>query len=49
MAVVYNYFEPISIPDTENPKFESRTCKTCSKPRKIEKGKTSKREKHLLF
>jgi hypothetical protein len=41
MAVVYNYFEPIPIPDPENPKFESRICKTCSKRKRIEKGKTS--------
>jgi len=43
MAVVYNYFEPIPIhePDPENPKFESRICKTCSKPKRIEKEKTS--------
>jgi hypothetical protein len=41
MAVVYNYFEPISIPDPENPKLESRIYKTCSKPKRIEKGKTS--------
>jgi len=40
MAVVYNYFEPIPIPDPENPK--SRICKTYShKPKKIENGKTS--------
>jgi len=41
MAVVYNCFEPIPIPDPENPKFESRICKTCSKPKRIEKGKSS--------
>jgi hypothetical protein len=41
MAIVYNYFEPIPIPDPENPKFNSRICKTCSKPKIIEKGKTS--------
>jgi hypothetical protein len=41
MAVVYNYFEPIPIPDPENPKFESKICKTYSKPKRIEKGKTS--------
>jgi hypothetical protein len=41
MAVVYNYFEPIPIPYPENPEFESRICKTCSKPIRIEKGKTS--------
>jgi hypothetical protein len=53
MAVVYNYFEPIPIPDPENPKFKikfqkskiqskkSRICETCSKPKKI-----GKREKH---
>jgi len=41
MAVVYNYFEPIPIPYPENPEFESRICKTCSKPKRIEKGKTS--------
>ena len=41
MAVVYNYFEPIPILDPENPKFESRICKTCSKTKRIEKGKTS--------
>jgi len=40
MAVVYNYFELIPIPGPENPKFESRICKTCSEKR-IEKGKTS--------
>jgi hypothetical protein len=40
MAVVYNYFEPIPIPDPENPKFEFRIFKTCSKPKIIEKGKT---------
>ena len=47
MAVVYNYFEPIPIQDTENPKFESRICKTCSKPKRIEKGKTSNLITHL--
>jgi len=36
MAVVYNNFEPIPIPDPENPKFESRIC-----PKRIEKEKTS--------
>ncbi len=41
MAVVYNYFEPIPIPDPENPKLDCRICKACSKPKKIEKGKTS--------
>jgi hypothetical protein len=41
IAVIYNYFEPIPIPDPENPKFESRICKTSSKPKRIEKGKTS--------
>jgi hypothetical protein len=42
MGVVYNYFEPTPIPDPENPKFGiSRICKTCSKPKIIEKGKTS--------
>ena len=41
MAVVYNYFEPIPIPGPENPKFESRICKTYLKPKGIEKGKTS--------
>jgi hypothetical protein len=41
MDVVYNQFEPIPIPDPENPKFESRICKTCSKLKRIEKGKTS--------
>jgi len=41
MAVVYNYIEPIPIPDPENTKFESRICKTCSKPKIIEKAKTS--------
>jgi len=41
MAVVYNYFEPSPIPDPENPKFESRICKTCSKLKRNEKGKTS--------
>jgi hypothetical protein len=41
MVAVYNYFEPIPIPDPENPKFESRICKTCSKPKRIEKEKTS--------
>jgi hypothetical protein len=39
MAVVYNYFEPIPILDPKNPKFESRICKTCSKPKRIEKEK----------
>ncbi len=43
MAVVYNYLKPIPIPDPENQKFESRICKTCSKPKRIEKGKTSVR------
>jgi hypothetical protein len=42
MTVVYNYFEAIPIPDPENPKLESRICITCSKPKRIEKGKTSK-------
>jgi len=41
MPVVYNCFEPIPIPSPENPKFESRICKTCSKTKRIEKGKTS--------
>jgi len=41
MAAVYNYFKPIPIPGPENPKSESRICKTCSKPKRIEKGKTS--------
>jgi hypothetical protein len=41
MAVVYNYFEPVPIPDPENPKFGSRICKTCSKTKRIEKGKIS--------
>jgi len=41
IAVVYNYSEPIPIPDPENPKFKSKICKTCSKPKRIEKGKTS--------
>jgi len=34
MAVVYIYFEPIPIPDPENPKFECRICKTYSKAQK---------------
>jgi len=39
MAVVYNYSEPIPIPDLENQKIrKSRICKTCSKPKRIEKG-----------
>ena len=33
--------EPIPIIDPENPKFEFRICKTCSKPKRIEKRKTS--------
>jgi len=41
MALVYNFFEPIPIPGPENPKFESRICKTCSKPKIIEERKTS--------
>jgi hypothetical protein len=41
MAVVYNYFEPIPIPDPQNQKFEPKICKTCLKPKRIEKGKTS--------
>jgi hypothetical protein len=41
MAVVYSYFELIPVPDPENPKFESRICKTCSKLTRIEMGKTS--------
>jgi len=41
MAVVHNYFEPISIPNPENTKFVSRICITCSKPKRIEKGKAS--------
>jgi len=41
MAVVYNYSEPIPIPDPENSKFKFKICKTCSKPKRIEKGKTS--------
>jgi len=41
MAGVYNYYEAIPIPDPESPKFESRICKTCSRPNRIEKGKTS--------
>jgi len=40
MDVVYNYYELIPIPDPENPKFESRIYKTCSKPKGIENGKT---------
>jgi hypothetical protein len=39
---LYNYFEPIPIPDPENPKFESRICKPCSKPKRIEKEKNIK-------
>jgi len=39
MAVVYNYFEPIPIPGPENPKFDSRIYKTCSKAQKNWKGK----------
>jgi len=34
MIVVYNYFELIPIPDPENPKFESRICKTSPKAQK---------------
>jgi len=41
MDVVYNYLELIPVPGPENPKFESGICKTCSKPKRIEKGKTS--------
>jgi hypothetical protein len=39
MAVVYNYFEPIPIPDPENPKFESRICKTCQSPKELKREK----------
>ncbi len=41
MAVVYNYFEPIPIPDPENPKFTSpESAKHVQSPKEL------KREKH---
>ena len=55
MAVVYNYFKPIPIPDPENPKFKIQfenpkfnpkspeSAKHVQSPKKSGKGK---REKH---
>jgi len=42
MVVVYNYFEQILIPGPENPlPIQFTICKTCSKLKRIVRGKTS--------